>query len=96
MRPPLSLLESMALGKCVVTSSLGGNSEVIEDSYDGAIVDFDNLGQVAARVFSLITNDGERERIGIQARETIKEMYSSQEYEKIIDYYNRILTAKDK
>src|SRR3989338_1867211 len=40
MRPPISLFESMALGKCVITSDIGGNDELIKQGKNGFIYNF--------------------------------------------------------
>ncbi len=86
MRPPITLLESMALGKCVVTSTLEGNDEIINKK-NGVIANFEKLDEAAAEINSLIGNDSLRESMGKAAREAVKDMYSSSEYDKIISFY---------
>ncbi|MBL7197100.1 MAG: glycosyltransferase family 4 protein [Candidatus Omnitrophica bacterium] len=88
VRPPLSLIEAMALGKCVITSSMDGNEEIIRNEYNGLILNFNNLNEVVSKISFLISNDYQRQNFGIQAKKTIKEMYSLKEYEKILDCYN--------
>jgi len=87
IRPPISLLESMALGKCVITSKMAVNEEVIQNNKNGILSDFTNLDQVASQITYLINNRTVLQRMGERAKKTIKTMYSDDEYNKIIDYY---------
>jgi len=90
VRPPLSLLESMALGKCVVTSSMEGNEEVVRNENNGVIVNCNKLDDVAFKLSLLIKNDRARENLGQKARKIIKQMYSPEEYNKILNYYSNL------
>jgi len=95
VRPPLTLVESMALGKCVITSSMEGNEEIIRNEYNGLIVNFNKLEDVVSKITFLIENDQVREDLGQKARETIRQMYSSEEYHKILNYYSNLLKKAD-
>lgn len=90
VRPPLSLLESMALGQCVITSSMKGNEEVVRNEYNGLVVNFNKLDNVAFRISLLVKDDNQRDRLGWQARKTILKMYSEDEYDKILNYYRDV------
>jgi len=87
IRPPISLLEPLALGKCVITSSLAGNREIVKNNYNGLIVDFNNLNKIAETLSLLVKNKKIRNRLEEAARKTMQAMYQTKEYSKIIDYY---------
>ena len=84
VRPPLSLIESMALGKCVITSKMKGNEEIVKNEVNGFMFNFNQLKYVIAEIKKLIADNQAREAMGQKAKETIKQMYSSQEYNKIL------------
>lgn len=90
MRPPISLLESMVLGKCVITSDMGGNEELIKNGENGFIYDFSNLDRVSTKINYLLRNDNVRSKIGQRAKKMIKDNYSIEEYHKISNYYSYI------
>jgi glycosyltransferase involved in cell wall biosynthesis len=87
VRPPLSIIESMALGKCVFTSTMEGNEELIRNNENGVLFDFTNINAVAKQICSLIESPSQLRKIGESARKTIETMYSDKECTKIIDYY---------
>lgn len=95
VRPPLSLVESMALGKCVMTSSMEGNEEIVRNEYNGLIVNFNKLKDVVSKISFLIKDDQVRESLGQKAKKTIRQMYSSKEYHKILSYYSDLLKKTD-
>ncbi len=90
VRPPLSLIESMVLGKCVLTSFLGGNEEIIENGVNGFMVDFNNGEEVISKIKYLISNEQVRQKIGENAKDTIKNMYAGDEYQKINKIYELV------
>jgi glycosyltransferase involved in cell wall biosynthesis len=87
VRPPLTLVESMALGKCVVTSDLGGNNELIEDGVNGFIEDFNDIDKVIRHITILLDCDSIREEVGKLAQKKIKKLYTNGEYQKILNAY---------
>jgi len=91
VRPPLTLVEAMALGKCVITSFMEGNEEIVKNEYNGLIVNFNKLDDVISKIIFLIENHQVRENIGQKAKETIRQMYSSEEYNKILRCYSNLL-----
>jgi glycosyltransferase involved in cell wall biosynthesis len=96
VRPPISLLEPMAGGKCVLTSSMEGNEEVIRNGYNGLIVNFNKLEDVVSKISFLIKNDQVREGLGQKAKKTIRQMYSLEEYNKILNYCSNLFKKAGK
>lgn len=91
LRPPFSLIEAMALGKCVLTSTLPANSEVIENNKNGLILNFHQSNKTAAKIKQLLKDKAKQLSLGEQARSTIKKIYSPQEYQKIFVSYDELL-----
>ncbi len=94
VRPPLSIVESMALGKCVITSTMKGNEEIISNNRNGLMYNFENVIEISKKIQHLVNHPIEIKRLGIKAKQTIKSMYSDNEYIKIINYYGTVKTDK--
>lgn len=91
VKPPLSLLESMALSKCVITSLMKANEEVVKNNENGLMVNFKKLDGVVKKISFLLKNQKKRKKIGQAARRTIRQMYRANEYDKIINFYSYII-----
>ncbi|MGB9715904.1 MAG: glycosyltransferase family 4 protein [Thermodesulfovibrionales bacterium] len=63
-----SLLESLACGKAVVATRVGGTPEIIDDGINGILVEPMNEIQIADAVLHLLNNDDLRINIGKNAR----------------------------
>ena len=69
-----AILEAMAMGTVVITTSVGGNSELIVDGENGFLVEFNNQAQIIERIdYVLRMSDEEREQIIIRAKETARQ-----------------------
>ncbi len=91
VRIPVSLLESMALGKCVVTSEMGGNDEIIEDGKNGFLFSFSDLEEVKGTIAFLVKNRSVFEEVGRKAEETIGRVYSDRAYKRISDVIHKVI-----
>lgn len=63
-----TLLESLASGKAVVATRVGGTPEIIEDRISGLLVEPGNEGQIAEAVLTLLLDDRLRESLGTNGR----------------------------
>ena len=73
-----SVLQAMACGRVTVASAVGGIPEYLRDGENGFLVppgDSGRLRDALERALSL--DDGELERIGRNARETVRATYSA-------------------
>jgi glycosyltransferase involved in cell wall biosynthesis len=72
-----SLLEAMSLELAVVVSNTPGNLAVIQDGFNGQVVEPDNLSQITEKVYSLVIDPVLLQRQGSAARETVLKNYNS-------------------
>jgi glycosyltransferase involved in cell wall biosynthesis len=71
-----SLLEAMSCGCPVVASATAPVQEVIEDGFNGVLVDFFRTADLAAAVADLLTDRDRARSLGVKARETILARFS--------------------
>ncbi|MCF6097222.1 glycosyltransferase [Thermovorax subterraneus] len=74
---PLALLESMALGKPVVASEVGGIPEIIKDGVNGVLVPPEDAGALAERIIGLLMSNEMREKLGENARQTVLSKFTA-------------------
>jgi len=67
--PPLTWIESMALGVPVVTTNVAGVSELVSDGHTGYT--FKTAGEAVQKIRSLLENENLRGRISRESREFI-------------------------
>lgn len=65
---PLSQMEFMQAGKCIITTNNGGQVEFIRNNKNGLIVEPDNAAQLSAAIKSVIEDASLRQRLGSRAR----------------------------
>ena len=87
----LAALEAMACGVPPVGTRIGGVPELIEDGVDGFLEPVGDVAAQAARVVSLLTDDGLYSRMSAAARKSAETRYSTEliipQYEK---YYKDV------
>lgn len=66
---PVSVLEAMACGLCVVSTNVGGIPYLVEHNREALLVPPDDPEAMAAAVRQILTNPGLAERLSRQARE---------------------------
>lgn len=71
-----TVLEAMASGLPVVATSVGGNTELVENGFNGALVPSRDSRALATALVSLLENDAERARQGANARQRVCERFS--------------------
>ncbi|MCG2736009.1 MAG: glycosyltransferase family 4 protein [Candidatus Methanoperedenaceae archaeon] len=74
----IALLEAMATGLPVISTKVGGSTDVIENGINGILLDSPHHEILAKKIIDLIGNPIFRNRIGINARKTIENEFSSE------------------
>lgn len=86
---PYSILEAMAAGLSIVSASVGGIPEMIENEKDGLLVEPKNAEKLAMAIKLFINNKDYGQRLAEQAGQSVKEKFSkNQMTEKIFKQYN--------
>jgi len=73
---PNVVLEAMAWGLPVVATDSGAVPSVVEDGITGYVIPMRDPEALAARVSDLLSDPGERERMGTAARAYVRENHS--------------------
>ena len=84
---PLTLLEGMSTGLPVVATRVGGIPEIVEDGFNGFLVDVKHPEGIAERIIELNDDPGLRRRLGEAARRTVLERYTA---EKVVRQYGEV------
>lgn len=86
----ISILESMAAGKPVITTRRGGQTDFARDGYNSLLVDPGNPAELANAIKEMITNPDLRERLGRNARITASEYSWDKIIWKYLDIYHEV------
>lgn len=65
---PVSVLEAMATGLCLVSTNVGGLSDLLQDAHDALMVQPNDEVSMGTAVTALLTQDGLAERLSGNAR----------------------------
>ena len=85
---PMALLEAMARACPVIVTKVGQVPHIIQQDYDGSLVDPDQPEQTADKILHVLDNPDAALEIGRRARNKIKEEYGIDRYvEKLAQLY---------
>ena len=88
----MSVLESMAFGKPVIGSRIGGIPEQIEDGKTGFLFEMGNVGELARKMTLLAEDKKLRKEMGKTARKKLGKEYSLQAHcSKLMGIYEELL-----
>jgi glycosyltransferase involved in cell wall biosynthesis len=71
---PVSVLEAMACGLCIVSTKVGGIPYLLKDGYDALLVPANDHAAMAKAVQRLLTEDGLAERLSQNARRKVEQL----------------------
>jgi glycosyltransferase involved in cell wall biosynthesis len=89
---PVSLIEAMACGLCIVSTDVGGIPDLLEDGEDAILVPPGNAEAMAAGVRQVLTNPELARRISANARRKAERM----DWSVVLPVWERILYAAAK
>jgi len=81
---PVVILEALACGKPIVATKVGGIPEILQDGYNGLLVEPHSAKELGASIIKLLSNPELMKTLSKGAIETTKNM-SNNEFEKILD-----------
>lgn len=84
---PVALVEAMAQAKPVVAGNIGSAPDFIEEGVNGFLAEYDNPKKFSEKIIFLLQNKQEAEKIGRNARETIKNFFGPNYNEEILELY---------
>jgi len=82
---PLKLFEYMAAAKAIVATAVNEAAEVIQDGYNGLLVEAGDIDGFAEAMLTLLNDPLERGRLGQNAREQAVRGYSWEHYTKRLE-----------
>ncbi len=88
---PFSVMESMALGKAVAATDIGGIPEMVEHGVSGYLFPPGDSNALAGRLEELLSSPEIRKKMGLEGRRKARELYGpSKHYDEIIAIYERV------
>ena len=90
---PMSILESLAMGKPVIGSHIGGIPELIDEGKDGFTFEVGNAEDLANKIVALKNyTEQQRKEVALYARNKIEQRFSpEQHYERLIQIYGEVM-----
>ena len=90
-----TILESMAMGKPVVATNVGGNPEAVVDGETGFLVSPADSNALAQAILNILRNPDLGKRMGIAGRERVKKYFTlNKMIHQIEDLYDSLLIEK--
>lgn len=71
----LALMEAAIQGNALIGSNVGGIPEIITDNKNGLLFEVENSDELAEKLYKLCTNKELRQKLGINAKDVIKEKF---------------------
>lgn len=94
---PLTPMEAFSVGKAVIATNIDGTKEVVEDGYNGLLVESKNPESIANGIHSVYRDSQLLEKLGINARKTYETKFSLEIFRrKYLDYYDNIVGGINK
>ncbi len=90
---PYNILESHLLNKPVLSSNLGGLTELIKNNQSGLVYQYDSYNDLKEKIIWFVRHPKKTKKMGKLGRaQVLKENNSENHYKKIINVYQRIKT----
>ena len=90
------LIEAMAMEKPVISTNVGGPTEIVEDGFNGVLVRPKNPDVIAQAVIELASKRKKSEEMGRQGREEVRRRFNTDTHiSRMLTIYKRILDKRD-
>ena len=87
---PYSVLETLAIGKPIIGSNMGGIPELVENNNNGYIYQYDKIDELAEKMEELFENPKKVKEFSKNSKELAREKYSRFKYYKdLMEIYER-------
>lgn len=86
---PVSVLEAMACGLCIISTNVGGIPYMLEDEYDALLVPAGDHAAMAKAVQRLLTEEGLAKRLSGNARRKVEQF----DWSNILPKWERLFTG---
>jgi glycosyltransferase involved in cell wall biosynthesis len=86
---PVSVLEAMACGLCIISTNVGGIPYMLEDEYHALLVPSDDHAAMAKAVHRIVVEGGLAERLSCNARRKAEQF----DWSNILPRWERLLTS---
>lgn len=88
---PMTVIESMAYGKAVIGSNIGGIPELIDDGRSGLIFNTFDKDDLSDKINYLLENESEAVTMGVNARHTAEKLYDKNtHFERLKEIYKKV------
>ncbi|MBM9512999.1 glycosyltransferase family 4 protein [Desulfogranum marinum] len=88
------VMEYCVLGKPVVATNLGGNSEIIEHGVSGILLESHSQLEISRTLLALLSDEAKCERLANQAKQTIREKFSLERMiAEYVQLYEQLLSS---
>lgn len=84
------LVEALMMKLSVITTNVGGNPEVIEDNFNGSLVEYNNKEQLISAVRNLWQNKEQQERFGENAQKSLDKFQFEEMYNKTLECFKNL------
>lgn len=74
----ISLLEAMAAGKPIITTTIGSNIEVVKHGETGILIPPKSSDKIVESILFLMKNEDLRKQLGLKAYQTFREYYTEE------------------
>ncbi|MDE3051990.1 MAG: glycosyltransferase, partial [Nitrospirota bacterium] len=92
---PMALLEAMAASRAVVASRVGGIPEIVEDGFEGFLVEPMDPDSLAERCRRLIASPDVARKMGEQARKRVERDFSATAMaDRVASVYKELLRSR--
>lgn len=89
---PIVIYESMACGKTIIASNIGGIPDLIKEGETGFLIEPQNSNEIANKIIEILSNPDIANKIGSNAKKECKTKYNPKSHSKFLnDIYNSLI-----